>query len=139
MTIAPIVIRIDSPASPATAWRAITDPAWVTRWFTDATPIGPPGETYHLDFGGGSVVEGEIEVVDPGRTFRHRWDWVDGAPGGGTVVTWTIESLDDDGARVTLRHDGWAEAGQPEEVRDDHASYWEGYLADLEDLLANEA
>ena len=51
-----------------------------------------------------------------------------------TLVSWTIEPRDG-GSRITLRHDGWDEAGLDVTARDDHAAYWAGYLQDLRDVL----
>ena len=36
----------------------LTEPEGVALWFTDASPLGPVGSTYRLDFGDGSLVTG---------------------------------------------------------------------------------
>ena len=131
----PIVLTIETPASPGDAWAALTEPERITDWFTEASPLGDVGDTYRLDFGDGSVVEGVIQRVEPGRAFAHTWVWVGVEPVQETVVTWSVEPADG-GARVTLTHDGWAEAGLDEAARDDHEAYWSGYLDDLMDILA---
>ena len=53
------------------------------------------------------------------------------------MVTWSVEPLTDGGARVTLVHDGWAEAGVDDAARDDHEGYWSGYLDDLAAILGD--
>jgi uncharacterized protein YndB with AHSA1/START domain len=130
----PIILTIQTPASPAAAWKALTEPERIAEWFTDASPLGGVGEAYRLDFGEGSVVEGVIRNVDDGRGFSHTWVWSDAEPVQETIVTWSVEPADG-GARITLTHEGWAEAGLDEAARDDHEAYWSGYLDDLMDIL----
>lgn len=131
--VPPIVIAVETGADPELAWRTLTDPERVALWFTDATRPRRAGEAYRLDFGDGSVVAGEIVAFEPGRSFAHTWAW-EGTDGEVTLVTWTVEPHLG-GTRITLRHDGWDEAGVDGAVRDDHAGYWDGYLADLRDVL----
>jgi uncharacterized protein YndB with AHSA1/START domain len=133
-SLPPIVLTIQTPASPGAAWAALTEPERIADWFTDASPLGGVGDAYRLDFGEGSVVEGVVRHVEPGRTFAHTWIWVDVDPVQETLVTWSVEPADG-GARITLTHEGWAEAGLDEAARDDHEAYWSGYLDDLMDIL----
>lgn len=129
-----IDLAVETGADPELAWRTLTDPARVALWFTDASRLGRVGDTYRLDFGDGSVVRGEILALEPGRSFSHAWTW-EGAPENEvTRVSWTVEPHLG-GSRVTLRHDGWDEAGMDARARDDHEGYWTGYLADLRDIL----
>ena len=130
-----IRIVAETLAGPEVAWSRLTDPARVVEWLTDATPVGVPGDRYSLDFGDGSVVEGRILEVTPGRRFSHSWAWAGEAPAQLTRVTWTIEPRPGGGSRIVLEHDGWAETGADLETRDDHAGYWEGYVSDLAALL----
>jgi hypothetical protein len=55
-----------------------------------------------------------------------------------TLVTWLVEPIGDGGCRITLTHDGWAEAGLDETARNDHEGYWSGYLDDLGSVLGGE-
>ena len=134
-TLPPIVLTIDTLASPADAWAALTEPDRIARWFTDALPLGGVGDPYRLDFGDGSVVEGVVRLVEPGRRFSHTWVWADVEPRQETLVTWSVDPIDKGGSRVTLVHDGWAEAGVDDAARDDHEAYWSGYLDDLAAIL----
>ena len=138
-TLPPIVLEIDTPAPVETVWAALTEPDLVAEWLTDASPLGGVGDRYRLDFGDGSVVEGVILELEPGRRFAHTWSWADSPPPQETVVTWTVEPLPDGGVRVTLVHGGWAEAGADSVARDDHEAYWSGYLDDLAAVLAGRA
>jgi uncharacterized protein YndB with AHSA1/START domain len=132
---APIVLSIETPADPETAWEAITDPDRVAEWFADATPLGQPGDAYRLDFGD-SVVEGVIVNVEPGRSFAHTWVWEGEDADQATLVTWTVEPIPAGGSHVMLSHGGWPDATPDDTTRDDHRGYWEAYLEDLAALLA---
>lgn len=132
----PIVLTIETPATRDDAWAALTEPQQIAEWFTEASPLGDVGDLYRLDFGEGSIVEGVITLVEPGRRFAHTWVWTDAEPSPETIVTWSIEPSDTGGSRITLTHAGWAEAGVDMAIREDHEAYWGGYLEDLEAILA---
>ena len=131
----PIVLTATTSGSPAAAWAALTEPARVVEWFTEASPVGPVGSPYRLDFGDGSVVEGTVRALEPGRRLAYSWAWADAEPAQETLVTWTIDPLPDGGTRITLEHAGWTEAGADATTRNDHEGYWDGYLEDLAAVL----
>ena len=134
-SIAPIRIVGETTAPPDAAWAALTEPDQVARWFAEPTPIADgEGEIYVIDFGDGNVIDGVIRELVHGRRLTYTWQWR-GQEAAPTLVTWEVEPLEGEGSRITLTHDGWVEAGADEAIRDDHAGYWEGYLADLLDLL----
>jgi uncharacterized protein YndB with AHSA1/START domain len=141
MTVAiePISLSIETPADAALAWAYLTDPDLVAEWFTEAMPVGTVGDPYRLDFGDGDVVEGEILELEPGRSFAHGWAWTNAEPRQPTRVAWHVTPLPHGGSRIDLIHDGWAEAGADDAIRDDHEAYWSGYLDDLRDLLEEAA
>ena len=133
--VRPIDLELELPVDAGIAWRAITDPDRVIDWFTNASPVGPVGSVYRLDFGDGSVVAGEVTELVPGQRFAHRWHW-DGADASETTaVTWSVAPAQA-GSTIRLVHDGWDGAGLDEAARDDHEGYWAGYLEDLRDLLS---
>ena len=131
----PIELTIETAAAPDDAWAALTEPDRIAEWFTDASRLGQVGDDYRLNFGDGSVVVGVVRLVEPGRRFAHTWSWADVEPTTETLVTWSIEPLRGGGSRLTLTHDGWAEAGADEAARADHEGYWTGYLEDLAAVL----
>lgn len=133
--IPPIELTIRTSVPAGTAWLAITDPDRIALWFTEATPLGEPGTPYRLDFGDGSVVAGTVTLLEPGSRFGHTWAWEADAPGEATRVEWRVDALPDGGSQITVIHDGWEEAGANAAARDDHESYWSGYLDDLRDIL----
>jgi uncharacterized protein YndB with AHSA1/START domain len=136
-TIEPIRLEIATSADPARAWAFITDPELIGRWFADATALGAVGDTYRIDFGDGSIVEGRIVAVEPGQAFAHEWAWLDAEPGpdAPTIVRWEVAPSPGGGSQVRLLHEGWTDAGADETIRDDHETYWTGYLDDLQALL----
>jgi len=137
--IDPIILAIETPATPELAWAFISDPELVARWFAEASPLGDVGAPYRIDFGDGSVVEGRLTALEPGRAFAHEWAWLDDAPQRPTLVRWVVEPVTGGGSRIALVHDGWGEAGADDAIRDDHEAYWSGYLDDLSDLLEEAA
>jgi len=134
-TIEPIVLTATTSGSPEATWAALTEPDKVLEWFTAASPVGPVGSRYRLDFGDGSVVDGRIRELVPGRRLAYTWAWADVEPVEETLVSWTIEPLPGGGTRVTLEHGGWTEAGSELTARNDHEGYWDGYLEDLVSVL----
>jgi uncharacterized protein YndB with AHSA1/START domain len=91
----PIVLELESAASPAEAWAALTIPERIAEWFTNASPLGEVGTAYRLDFGDGSVVDGVVTELEAGRRFAHTWAWTDAEPEQETLVSWTVEALPD--------------------------------------------
>lgn len=134
-SLPPITLSIETSATPAEAWAALTEPERVAEWFTDARPLGRVGDAYRLDFGDGSVVEGVVTSLERGSWFSYTWSWTDVEPRQETLVTWLVEPLGDAGCRITLIHDGWEDAGLDETARNDHEGYWTGYLEDLTSVL----
>lgn len=138
----PIILVLETAAPPDEVWTTLTEPERIVEWFTAASALGAVGEAYWLDFGDGSVVEGVVTGLEPGRSFSHTWAWADEQAAGdagtprATEVTWLVEPVEGGGTRVTMTHAGWDEAGIDDATRDDHEAYWSGYLDDLEAILA---
>jgi uncharacterized protein YndB with AHSA1/START domain len=132
---APIDLSIETPADADVAWEAITEPDRIAEWFTDATPLGAPGDQYRLDFGD-SAVDGVVVDVEAGHRFSYTWAWDGADEGERTLVTWSVEPLAAGGSRIHLEHSGWPETTRDDTTRDDHLGYWGAYLEDLAALLA---
>jgi uncharacterized protein YndB with AHSA1/START domain len=124
-----MVIRAELATDRDATWAALTEPSLVERWFTRASRVGTAGDAYVLDFGDGDVMRGELLEVVPRERLAYSWGWGDDAAAR-TRVRWELAD-GEDGTRVTLTHDGWAEAGLTPKDRDEHAAYWEGYVAAL--------
>lgn len=137
-SIEPIVISLEAAVDADLAWRYVSEPQLIERWFTTTSRAERVGGPYRIDFGDGSVVDGVVRALEPGRSLAYSWAWEGAEPRQETLVGWTVEALPGGGSRVTLVHDGWAEAGADEATRDDHAGYWDAYVDDLRALLAGE-
>ena len=105
-TLPPIVLEIVAAVPAADAWTVLTDPARVADWLTDVTPLGAVGDPYRLDFGDGSIVDGVVQLVEPGHRFAHTWAWLDVSPRQETVVTWTLSPAEG-GTNVRMEHSGF--------------------------------
>ena len=58
-TLPPIILEIETPASVEEVWAALTEPARVAEWFTDASPrqeTSLSGAVEPLPNGGGRVI-----------------------------------------------------------------------------------
>jgi uncharacterized protein YndB with AHSA1/START domain len=113
-------IRIvrDYPQSPATVWRAVTDPAFIPRW--TATGAGGRPEGFapvagtRFRFvararpGWSGVVD--CEVLEARAPSLLRYSWADGAGGAVTEVTYRIEPRAG-GTRFTYEHTGFTGVG----------------------------
>jgi uncharacterized protein YndB with AHSA1/START domain len=133
----PIDLTVETAATPGRVWSMLTEPRLVAEWLTDSTPVRRVGDEYRLDFGDGSVIEGVVTELEPGRRFAYTWMWTGSEAHEETLVAWTVAPRDEGGTEVRLIHDGWAEAGLDGTVRDDHEGYWIGYLEDLAAVLAD--
>ena len=119
-------LRID--ARPETVWSYWTDPGRLAEWWGAAPDLDArPGGRYHVEMGGGPVMQGEfVELVPYERiVFSFGWKPTEGAPPvppGSTRVEVTL--ADDDGATIlTLRH-----SGIPAVAADEHAAGWGHFL-----------
>lgn len=99
-----------------TVWRAMTDSEWLAVWFfpNDIQPNvghkftiwGRPIERWDGEF------KCEVLAVDPGKLLKFRWyGGHEELKGFGhymdTVVTWTLQPLDNGGTRFQFRHEGF--------------------------------
>lgn len=131
----PIDLTVETRAPVEDVWSTLTEPRRVAEWLTDASPLGRVGDSYRLDFGDGSVIDGVVTELEPGRHFAYTWLWTGAEIHEETHVAWSVDELDDGGTEIRMVHDGWAEAGLDATVRDDHERYWAGYLEDLVAIL----
>jgi uncharacterized protein YndB with AHSA1/START domain len=63
-------------ASPERVGRAITDPAWLTRWLADAASLTPrKGGRYSLGWTGGPTHTGTLADFVRGSRIAFNWSW----------------------------------------------------------------
>lgn len=107
------------PASAVRVFEMISQPENMVRWWGHDDMVLPE---HNLDFsrpgpwhsvmqspdGTQRQVSGTVTEVDPPRLIAFTWAWHDGGPGGPrgaeTRVTIQIDPVDDNSARMVLRH-----------------------------------
>ncbi|QEV98912.1 hypothetical protein F6J84_01435 [Microbacterium caowuchunii] len=110
------IYEVQVSAAPSAAWRALTDPDTVKRYYFGTSPrtswrIGSPIE--FVDEDGDAQIVGEVLEYEPPRRLAHTFiaTWY-GAPDDQGSLHWEIEPTDS-GSRITLTHRG-AQAGTRE-------------------------
>lgn len=88
-------------AGPEQVWAALSEPARLGDWLTDATVEPQSGGAIELDFGENGVCRGTIGVWDPPRTLEYGWRFPDGHD---STVRWELEARGDGTTEVTLVH-----------------------------------
>jgi len=127
--------EMEFAAPPERVWRAITDPAELSRWFGDETRLdlvpGGDGAMIWHDHGSFAV---RVEEVDAPR--RIVWSWVhepgvafEDAPS--TRVEWTLRPREGGGTVLHLRESGFLTDVHHQQ----NSGGWAEELAELEALL----
>lgn len=117
-------------------WKAITDPAELSRWFGHRAELElRPGAEGALEWDEHGRFALRVEEVDQPR--RLVWSWVhepnvpfDAAPS--TRVEWTLTERPDGGTTLHLRESGF----QSEVHHRQNTEGWRDELGELETLLA---
>lgn len=135
-------VRRSFKASPATIFKAWTDPAQLKNWMapsadfkTEATTDPQVGGGYRFAMtdptGKAFTAVGEYREVDAPNRLVFTWSWEQNDDANGSVVTIELTAVDG-GCELLLRHELLAS----EASRDHHNQGWNGCLARLETLLA---
>jgi uncharacterized protein YndB with AHSA1/START domain len=117
-------------------WRAISDPAELSRWFGDQTRLEVrPGGDGAMAWDAHGTFAVRVEVVEPPR--RLVWSWVhepdvafEEAPA--TRVEWTLTAREDGGTTLHLRESGF----RTDLHHRQNSEGWREELRELEALLA---
>lgn len=90
------------PHPPARVWRALTDPALLSRWLmpTDFQPV--VGHRFTFDTGQWGKTECEVLAIEPTSLLRISWK----NPPLDTTVTWRLVP-EGEGTRLFLDHAGF--------------------------------
>jgi uncharacterized protein YndB with AHSA1/START domain len=140
MTVDRIERTIELPHPPERVWQALTEPAELSRWFSDRVHLDPrDGGEIMLEWDEFGRAGGVIEIFEPPYRFAFRWR-AHGVPEeeplaleNSTLVTFTlIPTLE--GTRLELVETGFASL--PESVR--AQAYGEnvsGWQAELDELV----
>ncbi len=135
-----LVIGTTLPVTADQAWRALTDPAMVARWWGprirfDARAGGSLTERWADSQGRTTLTQGRVVWFEPPRRLVLGWS-DDGWPGETTVEF----RLEKDGERVWLRleHRGWDAfpATDRATLIDRHCAGWRHHLTALGAALA---
>jgi uncharacterized protein YndB with AHSA1/START domain len=118
------------------AWRAVTDPNQLEKWYATnfkweipELHAGAPVRFYNSDT---DVLHATIEAVDPPRQFTLRWEPVEH---GVVLVTTFLLAEENGGTRATITETGY------NALPDDERQQWmdstsDGYTMSMENLKA---
>jgi uncharacterized protein YndB with AHSA1/START domain len=121
-------------ASPATVFRALTDPSELARWFLKTARLPPrAGAEYEFVWQGGYRHRAKVIAFVPHRKLALGWP---ARRLGMTRVTFTL-SGEKGGARLTLRHTGFG--ATPAWIRNYGGTNegWAYFLMNLKSVLRN--
>ena len=128
--------RIELDAPPERVWRAITDPAELSRWFGDSAELDlRPGGDGHMTWEKHGRFAVRVEVVEPPGHLV--WSWMH-EPGAAfqeaiaTRVEWTLSPREGGGTVLELRETGFREPAH----YDANTTGWDQELEELRVLLA---
>lgn len=128
-------------ASADKVWRAVTDPALISRWFgrtvLDGAGVGATGTMTFPDYG---AIPVRIEALDEPHLVSFRWgnddalgsipDVLDDSTS--TLFTFTLEAVGD-GTQLTVVESGFERTSAPLANMEDHREGWD---AELDKLVA---
>ena len=93
-------------ARPREVFRAISDPAWLTRWLCDRAAIEPrKGGRYRLGWTDGPTHRGRLTAFVSGRKIAMAWSWP-GQTLAGTVFSLTVKRSAG-GSLLVVEHSGF--------------------------------
>jgi len=126
-------------ASVDKVWRAVTDPAHISRWFGETVLDGAGvGATGTMSFPDYDPIPLRIEALDEPRLVSFRWsndDALGAVPdvldeGTSTVFTFTLEPVDG-GTQLTVVESGFERTSDPRANMADHRGGWDSELDKL--------
>jgi uncharacterized protein YndB with AHSA1/START domain len=131
-------------------WRAVTEPAQVSRWFADEVDlVAKPGYNGRLTFTEHArkqpvSVHITVQSVEPERSWSYRWMHPEDAEprdGNSTVVVFTL-TPEGDGTRLRVVETGMERMGWSAEEHDsyvdDHTEGWTIHLDRLAEYLGRQ-
>lgn len=132
-------------ASPERVFRAFTEPALLTRWFSPSAAVAievlahelRPHGRYRFRYteanGTVAVVSGLFREIVPPRRLVFTWTWEPPDPHAGIDTLVTVEvSVDGDGTLVDVTHERFPDSAS----RDRHDAGWSATLARIPGALA---
>ncbi|MDH3277514.1 MAG: SRPBCC domain-containing protein [Nitrosopumilus sp.] len=135
------VVELDS--SQEDAFKAISNPLEIIKWFSDAAILEPkvggkfkitflkdskkPKMKMNMDF----INEGKILEIIPNKKLVHTWKWNQFSDFPETIVTWELESVFDGKTRLTLTHTGFTGKEEGPASLEEHTKGWTFFLNEL--------
>jgi uncharacterized protein YndB with AHSA1/START domain len=110
-----LTMEFDLPHPPAKVWRALTEPALVSKWLMTTDMKLSVGERFKFQSqpvqGWDGVIACEMKEVEPHTRLRYSW----GSMGLETMVTFTLAPTPKGGTLLKLEQSGFppAQKGQP--------------------------
>jgi len=121
-------------AAPDAVFRAISDPAWLTRWLCDRAELSPKkGGAYRLAWNDGPTHTGTVIDFREGRRIALAWTWP-GVKLTGTVFSLSVEAKDD-GTVLTVEHAGFPRLSRWTELYGGAEWGWTYFAMNLKSVL----
>ena len=114
------------PQTPEKVWRALTDPRSIAKWLLPNDFRPELGHRFHFQDRNRRIA---CEVVSIDEHRRIAYTWRDGSDGPLSVVTWTLEPVEE-GTRVRLEHTSISVASAA-----GARMFWSGRFSGLSGLL----
>lgn len=121
-------------AKPATVWRYLTEPVYVSQWLGCLHYEKAVGHVFYMQHDKAKRGEGDLDgathcrilALEEPTTFTFSW-YLPGTPE--TTVTFEL-AADGDGTVVTMTHDGWdrLDAKEMRAIRDMLANGWKSFV-----------
>jgi uncharacterized protein YndB with AHSA1/START domain len=125
-----VELRVRLPVPARDAWRAITEPPQVERWFGTLSAELAPGRPALLDFGDGDFFTVSTGRVEPPTHLEYTWRFLGIAPE--NRITWTVEDLDEVWCELAVRDE---DPGRPRRESLGLATGWADFLGRLSRFL----
>jgi uncharacterized protein YndB with AHSA1/START domain len=123
-------VEMALPVSPAEAWRAITVPEVVARWFGTLRSPLVAGRENRLDFGDGDFFDLLVLDVEAPACLRYSWRFMGTSTP--NEITWRVRRQGS-GCRLTVRdHEDGRSVAESAEL----GKGWEDFLCRLRGFLA---
>jgi uncharacterized protein YndB with AHSA1/START domain len=117
-------------------FRAISDPAWITRWLCDRAEIEPrAGGAYSLGWTDGPTHTGTLVEFRPGERIAFAWSWP-GVTLTGTVFTLSVEPFGD-GTVLKVQHTGFPRTEEWADLYGGAEWGWTYFAVNLKSVLEN--
>ena len=133
--LAAIERTVQLSAAPERVWRALTDPADLTRWFPERMDLtiesGAVGTFTWTEYGDFAV---RVENVDEPRYLAWSWAREPNVPADEAFMTrveWWLTPRDDGGTTLRVRESGFVDPAH----RSGNDEGWTEELAELAELL----